>query len=152
RQIATRRVKAQLAAQGIKLYEVKARDITRLANAYLNQHGELLAEADAKIEAGPELRKLAEREQRRQQRLTATAAGGPGREASPAKPCAASIDCASASRSKRQFCGLYRKRLSGTAGKGQRSQSHFNSIFGLQKSFDNCTGRPDETSCHLPSR
>jgi hypothetical protein len=76
RQIATRRAKAQLAAQGIKPYEVRARDIKRLALAYLDQHAELLAEADAVIEACPELRKIAERERR----LNAKATSVPGRE------------------------------------------------------------------------
>lgn len=51
RQIAARRVKAELAAHGFKPYEVKASDIKRWANAYLDQHAELLAEADAVIEA-----------------------------------------------------------------------------------------------------
>jgi hypothetical protein len=69
RQIATKRVKAQLAAQGIKLRQVKALDIKRCAEAYLNQHAELLAEADEVIEACPELKKIAERERRRLRNL-----------------------------------------------------------------------------------
>jgi hypothetical protein len=69
RQIATRRVKADLAAQGIKLREVKALDIKRWAEAYLNQHPELVTEADDVIEACPELKKIAERERRRLRNL-----------------------------------------------------------------------------------
>ena len=73
RQIAARRVKAELAAHGFKPYEVKASDIKRWANAYLDQHAELLAEADAVIEASLELRKIAERERGRRSKLNAGA-------------------------------------------------------------------------------
>jgi hypothetical protein len=82
KQIATRRVKAELAAQGIKLRDVTALDIKRWAEAYLNQHSELLAEAGAIIEACPELRKMAERERKRLAKTTSVA----GREPRPAQP------------------------------------------------------------------
>jgi hypothetical protein len=65
RQIATKRVKAELAAQGIKLRQVKALDIKRWADVYLDQHAELLAEAEAIIEVCPELKKIAERQRAR---------------------------------------------------------------------------------------
>ena len=86
RQIATKRVKAELAAQGIKLRQVKALDIKRWADAYLNRHAELLAKAEAKINTSPELRKLAERQQKLMLRLNAKATCAAWREASPAPP------------------------------------------------------------------
>jgi hypothetical protein len=75
-------VKAELAAQGIKLRQVKALDIKRWADVYLDQHAELLAEADAIIEASPALKKIAERERKRMAKTTSVAGSG----ASAAKP------------------------------------------------------------------
>jgi hypothetical protein len=83
RQIAITRTKAELARQGIKIYRVKASDITRMANEYLGQHPELLAEADVKIETSPGLKRIVDRERKRLGIATSVA----GRRASPTKPC-----------------------------------------------------------------
>jgi hypothetical protein len=78
RQIATERAKAQLAARGVRLPDVRAAEIKRLANGYLDQHGEeLLAEANAIIEASPALRKSAERINASVSRITPNASKVP---------------------------------------------------------------------------
>ncbi len=62
---ATKAVKRQMAAQGLKVPYVEHRVITAAANVYLHDHfAELIADASALI-ALPELRKIAEQEQRR---------------------------------------------------------------------------------------
>jgi hypothetical protein len=69
RYYATKAVKAQLASQKIKLAEVDARDVRRMADAYLAEHlAELLAQAERTIAASPSLQRMVAVQKRSQQR------------------------------------------------------------------------------------
>ena len=69
RQQAIKITKRQLQAQGLKVWHIAAKEITRQAEAYLDQHrAELFEEVRRWIASSPHLQKLYDQEQRRIQR------------------------------------------------------------------------------------
>lgn len=65
REAARKAVKRQLQAQGIKLARFTGREISRMAEAYLDDHPELIAEAAETVRKSPHFRTLVQREERR---------------------------------------------------------------------------------------
>jgi hypothetical protein len=68
RQAARKAVKRQFQAQGLKVSHMQARVIAAAANDYLRDHPELLEQAAETVRKVPQLRTLAEREERERRR------------------------------------------------------------------------------------
>lgn len=69
KQAARNAVKAELRARGLKLSHFAPRDLSIMANEYLDQHcAELFAETWQRVQNSFELRKLYDREQRKLER------------------------------------------------------------------------------------
>jgi len=62
---AIRAVERDMRAQGLKVAHIERKIITAAANIYLTQHPELIADAADTVRKVPQLRTLAEREERR---------------------------------------------------------------------------------------
>jgi hypothetical protein len=62
---AIKAIKQNLQAQGLKLAHVERQMIVSTAHKYLDEHPELIAEAAETVRKVPQLRTLAEREERR---------------------------------------------------------------------------------------
>ena len=65
RLIAIKAIKRNMQAQGLKLAHVERQIIVSAANTYLCNHPELIQGAAETVRKGPQLRTLAEREERR---------------------------------------------------------------------------------------
>ena len=65
RYLARKAIRRQFQAAGLKLTYVKYSDIVAAANEYAREHPELIAEAIEAVRNVPQLRTLAEREQRK---------------------------------------------------------------------------------------
>jgi len=68
RQAARKAVKRQLQAEGRKVSQMAAKEITALAEAYLRNHPEMIAPTAETVRKVPQLRTLAEREERQRRR------------------------------------------------------------------------------------
>jgi hypothetical protein len=68
RQAARKVVIRQFQAQGLKLAHIEHRIIVAAANDYLRDHPELIAQAAETVRKVPQLRTLAEREERERRR------------------------------------------------------------------------------------
>jgi hypothetical protein len=68
RQSAIKAVKRDIQAQGLRTASVERRIIVAAANIYLREHPELIGEAAETVRKVPQLRTLAEREERRRRR------------------------------------------------------------------------------------
>lgn len=64
-QAARKAVKRQYQAQGLKVSHIPAKEITEAANDYLRDHPDLFEQAAETVRKVPQLRTLAEREERR---------------------------------------------------------------------------------------
>jgi hypothetical protein len=61
-------VTRQMQAQGLKVQYIERRIIVSAANSYLSEHPELIEQAAETVRNVPQLRTIAEREQRRRER------------------------------------------------------------------------------------
>jgi hypothetical protein len=68
RLMAIKAIKRNMQAQGLKLAHVEQHMIVSAARKYLDEHPELIAEAAETVRKVPQLRTLAEREERRRKR------------------------------------------------------------------------------------
>jgi hypothetical protein len=68
RHAAIKAVKRDIQAQGVRVASVEQRVIVAAASAYLREHPELIEEAAETVRKVPQLRTLAEREERQRRR------------------------------------------------------------------------------------